>query len=107
MKYLIKTKRHKDHEDGLPIWWRPDSRGYTTNPDKAGLYTYEEAQGYSETTHGDDIPVKEIRLSYYRKKYMDKIREKARQGFRIAFDNATPEQVKEITEQVVTEIVNG
>lgn len=79
--YLIRTRRHKDYFDGLPVWWGPNNAGYTTNPDRAGRYNLEEFGRELK----DDYPVKETSILRHRKRYMDNLKRKTR----IALDGAT------------------
>lgn len=56
--YLIWSNEHR-------AWWRPNSRGYTLDVDKAGRYSRKDAIGYSmvRDQHGGqplpEIPVLE------------------------------------------------
>ena len=59
--YLIWSNEHQ-------LWWRPNSRGYTSDLDQAGRYTRDEAIVISVTAHDgwgdgekvpDEIPVRE------------------------------------------------
>lgn len=48
-EYYVMTKgdEHSGFMDGCIVWWGPSGRGYTTNLDKAGVYTDEDrASGY-------------------------------------------------------------
>lgn len=44
--------------DGQILWWRKESRGYTTNVDEAGLYTERQARDI-ERIRGKDFAVDE------------------------------------------------
>lgn len=90
MNYCIRTKRHKDHHDKLPVWWGPNRTGYTVNPDKAGRYSKEEAELLCSDLHGKDYPVKEASMSRHRKNFMDILKRR----MSVAFDGATVEQVE-------------
>ena len=37
------------------IWWRPDSKGYTTNIEEAGRYTEEEMRGLINSRPEEDF----------------------------------------------------
>lgn len=95
VKCCIRTTRHKDHFEGLPVWWGPDHSGYITNPDRAGRYGYDEAKKISDGVHGKDYPVKESSMHRHKKNYMDMLRRRAR----IAFDGATDDQIRKISEE--------
>ena len=52
--YIFVVNERKD----LAIWWRPAGCGYTTNVDKAGLYSEEEARKI-ERIRGTDVAIPE------------------------------------------------
>lgn len=95
--YLIRTKRHGEGKQAL--FWRPNSCGYTYNPDLAGRYTKEYAENCKTSTHGDDIPVPVSRIGYYRKKFLTRIK---RHVF-ADLDGTTPEQAEKIMAAAVKE----
>jgi hypothetical protein len=45
------------HTKGIAVWWRPDSCGYTQNILEAGLYSKEEAEETSRSSHGDAVAI--------------------------------------------------
>ncbi len=54
-KYYIRTKGYIGN--GL-VWWRPNKAGYTSDLEKAGTYTYEQASQICKNTHGDNLAYK-------------------------------------------------
>ena len=58
MMYLILCK---ERTHGVAMWWRPNSRGYTTDTELAGRYSKEEALGIAGI-RGEDFPVPETAI---------------------------------------------
>lgn len=54
MKFLILSK---DKSQGIAMWWRPESEGYTTDVDAAGRYSADESAKIARSGHGKDIRV--------------------------------------------------
>lgn len=57
MSYLIFCKERS--HDGIACWWRPDSKGYTTDVSVAGRYAEGEAMEIYRGSRGQDFPVPE------------------------------------------------
>lgn len=55
MQYLILSD---STSDGMALWWRPDRCGYTTDLQRAGRYSKEEAESI-QRIRGTDFPVPE------------------------------------------------
>lgn len=54
--YVIHDSRPNDVWPGLCVWWGPDRCGYTTDLDRAGRYTKDEAEA-QHRHRPTDIPV--------------------------------------------------
>ena len=53
--YFLRTRGYIGN--GL-VWWRPDSRGYTSDLQQAGKYTHDEALSICRSSHGDTLAYK-------------------------------------------------
>lgn len=53
--YFLRTRGYIGN--GL-VWWRPDSKGYTSDLQQAGKYTYDEALSICRSSRGDVLAYK-------------------------------------------------
>jgi hypothetical protein len=94
--YLIWSNKHGG------AFYRPESQGYTINPDIAGRFTEEEAQREeASTSYGDCIPCPETSMfvAIKRKEYLNK----KQVQIRSCLETMTPKQVLEILPDLVQE----
>lgn len=52
---LCYVQDSRSYVGNCPLWWRPEGKGYTTNLDEAGRYTFDEAMRMHEI-RSTDIP---------------------------------------------------
>lgn len=52
---LCYVQDSRSYVGNCPLWWRPEGKGYTTNLDDAGRYTFDEAMRMHES-RSTDIP---------------------------------------------------
>lgn len=55
--FYILSKKWTARKDETLTWWCPDQKGYTTNIDRAGIYSEEDALSICRGCHGASVPV--------------------------------------------------
>jgi hypothetical protein len=56
-QFFLWSRKHS--KDDVCLWWRPESRGYTTDLAQAGLYSAEEAGVIERGSGGNVLAVDE------------------------------------------------
>jgi hypothetical protein len=85
-------------------WYRPDSSGYTDNPDIAGRYTEVQANNAHTDTHGDCVGYHES-ANFVTKKRNEYLRKK-RGLLRNCMETMTPHQVLDMMPGLINERID-
>lgn len=98
VKFLIWSKKRGG------AWYRPDSAGYTINPDIAGRYAKEKADEVSKGTHGDCVGYPENSQFVTRKR--NEYLQRKRQFIRSCLETMTPQQVLDMMPELIKERID-
>lgn len=97
-KYLIWSK------DRGGAWYRPESAGYTINPDIAGRYTKQEADNTHLGTHGDCVGY--LESSPFVTKKRNEYLQRKRKEIRCCLETMTPQQVIDVMPELIKERID-
>lgn len=98
MEYLVWSKKRGG------AWYRPESSGYTINPDIAGRYPESVARGWAVQSHGDLVAYAE-NSSFVARKRNEYMRQK-QSAIRSCLETMTPQQFMSLIPELVAERID-